>query len=80
MTPSIRCKLSAIIQPGDRYVFVNRRGMKVADYGRMELARRLEAKELTLLDESQVFDRALQAVVGNLRNMQSRPMPEKSTD
>ncbi|MFK7914545.1 MAG: DUF1631 domain-containing protein [Pseudomonadales bacterium] len=78
--PSIRCKLSAIIQPGDRYVFVNRRGMKVADYGRMELARRLEAKELTLLDESQVFDRALQAVVGNLRNMQSKPIAEKAED
>lgn len=75
--PSVRCKLSAIIQPGDRYVFVNRRGMKVADYGRMELARRLEAKELTLLDESEVFDRALQAVVGNLRNMQSKPMSDE---
>jgi hypothetical protein len=69
----LRCKLSTVIQPGDRYVFVNRRGMKVADYGRMELARRLESKQLTLLDESEVFDRALQAVVGNLRSMQSRP-------
>lgn len=74
----LRCKLSTIIQPGDRYVFVNRRGMKVADYGRMELARRLENKQLTLLDESEVFDRALQAVVGNLRKMQSRPSSETS--
>ncbi|MGI9324719.1 MAG: DUF1631 domain-containing protein [Pseudomonadales bacterium] len=69
----VRCKLSTIVQPGDRYVFVNRRGMKVADYGRMELARRLEDSELTLLDESEVFDRALQAVVGNLRQMQTQP-------
>ncbi len=69
----VRCKLSTIVQPSDRYVFVNRRGMKVADYGRMELAKRLEADELTLLDESEVFDRALQAVVGNLRKMQSQP-------
>ncbi len=68
----VRCKLSTIVQPGDRYVFVNRRGMKVADYGRMELARRLENSELTLLDESEVFDRALQAVVGNLRQMQTQ--------
>lgn len=74
----LRCKLSTIIQPGNRYVFVNRRGMKVADYGRMELARRLESKQLTLLDESEVFDRALQAVVGNLRKMQSRPSADSS--
>ncbi len=65
----IRCKLAAIIQPGNKYIFVNRRGMKVAERNRMELATELESKALTILDESQVFDRALEAVIGSLRKM-----------
>ncbi len=66
----LRCKLATIVKPGDRYVFVNRRGMKVADKSRMALARDLQDERLVLLDDSQVFDRALQAVIGNLRQMQ----------
>ena len=66
----MRCKLAAIIQPGDRYVFVNRRGMKVLEKSRMGLATALKANKLTILEEAQVFDRALQAVIGNLRSMQ----------
>lgn len=72
--PSLRCKLTTIVEPGNRYVFVNRRGMKVAEYGRLELAELVAAQALTLLDESEVFDRALQAVVGNLRKMQNEPV------
>ncbi len=66
----LRCKLATIVKPGDRYVFVNRRGMKVAEKSRMALARDLQDERLVLLDDSQVFDRALQAVIGNLRQMQ----------
>lgn len=72
--PALRCKLTTIVEPGMRYVFVNRRGMKVAEYGRLELAELAAADALTLLDESEVFDRALQAVVGNLRKMQNEPI------
>lgn len=73
--PAMRCKLTTIVEPGNLYVFVNRRGMKVAEYGRLELAELVAADSLTLLDESEVFDRALQAVVGNLRKMQNEPAP-----
>jgi hypothetical protein len=69
----LRCKLATIVQPGNRYIFVNRRGMKVAERNRMALAVELKRETLTVLDESQVFDRALQAVIGNLRQMQRRP-------
>ncbi len=65
----LRCKLSTIIEPGGRYIFVNRRGMKVAERSRRGLAVELKRKTLTILAESQVFDRALQAVIGNLRQM-----------
>ena len=69
----IRCKLATIVQPGDLYIFVNRRGMKVAERTRMGLAVDLKRGALTVLHESQVFDRALQAVIGNLRQMHGKP-------
>jgi hypothetical protein len=67
----LRCKLTTIVRPGDRYVFVNRRGMKVAEKTRMELARELQDDKLVVLNDSQVFDRALEAVIGNLRQAQT---------
>lgn len=66
----LRCKLATVVRPGDRYVFVNRRGMKVAEKTRMELARELQDDKLVVLNDAQVFDRALQAVIGNLRQIQ----------
>ena len=67
----LRCKLATIVEPGSRHIFVNRRGMKVAEKTRMGLAVELKRGSLTILAESQVFDRALQAVIGNLRKMHS---------
>jgi hypothetical protein len=69
----LRCKLSAIVQPGNRYIFVNRRGMKVRELTRMALAIEIENGTVTILEESQVFDRALEAVIGNLRQMHQQP-------
>jgi hypothetical protein len=68
-----RCKVAAIVQPGSRYIFVNRRGMKVAERTRMALAVELKRKSVVILDESQVFDRALEAVIGNLRQLHRQP-------
>ncbi len=74
----LRCKLATVVEPGPRYVFVNRRGMKVLEKSRMGLAVDLKRKALTILEESQVFDRALQAVIGNLRQMHREPKPVNS--
>ena len=68
-----RSKLAAIVQPGSKYIFVNRRGMKVAERNRMALAVELKRKSIVILDESQVFDRALEAVIGNLRQLHRQP-------
>lgn len=65
----IRCKLATIVQPGNRYVFVNRKGMKVCERSRNALALALEAEQMNLLDESEMFDRALESVIGNLQRM-----------
>jgi hypothetical protein len=70
-----RCKIAAIIKPGHKYIFVNRRGMKVAEKSRTGLADAMKNGTVRLLDESQVFDRALEAVIGNLRQMHRQPAP-----
>ena len=72
-TDPLRCKLTTVILPGARYVFVNRRGMKVVERSRMELARQLQDGQMRILNDTQVFDRALQTVIGNLRQMQTQP-------
>lgn len=68
-----RCRLAAIIRGTGKYIFVNRSGMKVAEYNRMSLALAIKQKKVTTLDEGLLFDRALRSVIGNLRNMKSAP-------
>lgn len=64
---SFRCKLSAIIREADCFVFVNRMGLKVIEKTRTELAHEMRKGRLTLLEQGALIDRALNAVVGNLR-------------
>lgn len=62
-----RCRLAAIIRSVGKYIFVNRSGMKVAEESRESLALALQTKRLTILDDGMLFDRALEAVIGTLR-------------
>ncbi len=62
-----RCRLAAIIKATGKYIFVNRSGMKVAEETRNGLALALQSGRLRLLDDSMLFDRALESVIGNLR-------------
>ncbi|HET8800615.1 MAG TPA: DUF1631 domain-containing protein [Marinobacter sp.] len=64
---SFRCKLSAIIEEADCFVFVNRMGLKVIEKTRVELAHEMRRGRLTLLEQGALIDRALDAVVGSLR-------------
>ena len=64
---SIRCRLAAIIRPTGKYIFVNRSGMKVAEKSRDELAINLRSGDIRMLDNSMLFDRALESVISNLR-------------
>ncbi|MDO3722977.1 DUF1631 domain-containing protein [Marinobacter sp. chi1] len=65
---SFRCKLSAVIEDADSFVFVNRMGLKVIEKNRIELAHEMRRGRLKLLEQGALVDRALNAVVGNLRN------------
>ena len=69
---SQRCKLAAIISFSGKYIFVNRNGLKVAEFARQELARCFDEGRISLLDENQLFDRALKSVIGNLRQLQAK--------
>ncbi len=61
-----RCKLSAIIEEADCFVFVNRMGLKVVEKTRKELAHELRRGRLILLEQGALIDRALDAVMGGL--------------
>ena len=63
-----RSRLAAIIRATGKYIFVNRSGVKVAEETRMTLALALKSGRMQILDDGMLFDRALEAVIGNLRN------------
>ena len=72
-----RAKLSWISPISGKYLFVNRRGLKVADRTAVQLATELHDQRLMILEEVPLFDRALDAIVDRLRN--ARPEPAQPT-
>jgi hypothetical protein len=62
-----RAKLSWISPMSGRYLFVNRRGLKVGDYAPHELAVLLADGRASVLAANALFDRAMNAIVGRLR-------------
>lgn len=68
---SVRCKLAAKIPTIDRYIFVNRAGMKVTELHRTEFALALQEGDIKSIDDAALFDRALEAVIGNLRRLKA---------
>lgn len=64
----VRCRLAAVIKSLDKYIFVNRNGMKVVEKRQPELAQAIDCGSMRLLDDGVLFDRALEAVIGNLRS------------
>lgn len=64
-----RCKLAAVIRHTGRYIFVNRSGVKVAEKTREQLADDLAARRLRLIDETNLFDRALESVIAGQRKV-----------
>jgi hypothetical protein len=66
---ALRCKLTAIVEPANRYVFVNRTGLKVLEQNTGQLALAFKRGALRRLDDELLFDRALDAVLGSLRQL-----------
>ncbi|MBV4474629.1 DUF1631 domain-containing protein [Pseudomonas botevensis] len=66
---TLRCKLAAIIEATGKYVFVDRTGMKVLEHSRIGLAQAFRRGAARALDDTLLFDRALESVLGNLRRL-----------
>lgn len=75
----VRAKLSWISPMSGRYLFVNRRGLKVGDYAPQELAPLLAAGRARVLADNALFDRALTAIVGRLSEDTATPTPTPAT-
>ncbi len=63
---SFRCRLAAILDVTGTYIFVNRAGMKAAEFHQDDLAQALEQGTIKQLDDGILFDRALKAVISDL--------------
>lgn len=68
---SERAKISWISPISGKYLFVNRRGLKVADKTVQKLAAELAAGTTVVLEELPLFDRALDAIVERLRKTEA---------
>ncbi|MEX1237547.1 MAG: DUF1631 family protein, partial [Pseudomonadales bacterium] len=67
---SVRCKLAARISAIDKYIFVNRQGVKVVEKTRHGLAQELKDGTVKVISDGLLFSRALESVIGNLRESQ----------
>ena len=67
-----RLKLVARIRSVDKLIFANRRGIKVAELTAMKLAMALHLGEARIIEEAEVLDKALESVIGNLRDLKAR--------
>jgi len=60
-------RLAAIMRATDKFIFVNRSGVKVAEETRESLALLLQSGGIRTLDDTMLFDRALESVISNLK-------------
>ncbi len=67
----IRAKLSARLRNGERLIFVNRSGFKMAEKSSEQLAYEIKAGLSTILNDSLLFDRALESVITDLKEIKS---------
>ena len=65
-----RCKLAAKINAIDKFIFVNRQGVKILEKSTGELAKELEEETLRIISDGLLFSRALESVVSTLRENQ----------
>lgn len=68
-----RAKLSWISPISSKYLFVNRKGLKVADKTVQALAVEIRRGDAAILEEVPLFDRALDAIVERLKAAHAKP-------
>jgi hypothetical protein len=78
--PMTRAKLSWISPMSGRYLFVNRRGLKVADYSPQELTVLITDGHARMLAANALFDRAMTAIVDKLSQPGTTPPADTATE
>ncbi|WP_394202752.1 DUF1631 family protein [Marinagarivorans algicola] len=66
--PATRCRLAAVIESTSTYIFVDRKGQKALEKSILGLALAFKAEMIVTVDDSQLFDRALEQVIVSLRH------------
>lgn len=66
----IRSKLAAKINAIDKFIFVNRQGVKVVEKTRTGLAQEIFDGTVKIISDGLLFSRALESVIGDLRDAQ----------
>jgi len=69
--PRMRAKVAAILKASGKFIFVNRLGIKIAEEDPRSMADLIKNDTVAILDNSLVFDRALESVIGHLRQMKN---------
>lgn len=67
---NIRCRLAAKISAINKYIFVNRQGVKVLEKTREALAHELKSGTVIVISDGLLFSRALETVISTLRESQ----------
>jgi len=62
--------LVAVLRNSGKRIFVNRTGSKAAELDVNEIAQMLESGEMLLLENAQLFDKALTSIIDGLRKQQ----------
>ena len=66
------CKLVAVMPGGERYIFANRAGIKVAEYSARQLSNLLITENSEILDTGDEFDRVLSNIIIGLRHSKTQ--------
>ena len=67
----VRCRLAAILRNSGKRIFASRTGVKAGEYTVKEIADRLESETVLLLEDAQLFDKALSSIIDDLRQSRS---------
>lgn len=66
-----RCRLVAILRNNGKRIFVDRRGAKACEFRVHELARLIKSGQIALLEDAQLFDKALSSIITGLRKQKN---------
>ncbi len=64
----IRCRIAAHIKHTRKFILTDRSGVKLAEISEFDIAQKIDSGEIEPMASEQVFDRALESVIGNIRD------------